>query len=76
MTQQVKDPVLSLLASVLFLSQECPHATDEAKNKSKPKKTYIRSSCPGSVETNLTSIHNDAGSIPGLTQWIEDQALP
>ena len=28
--------------------------------------THDRNSCRGSVETNLTSIHEDAGSIPGL----------
>ena len=39
------------------------------------KTTPIGSSHCGSVVTNLTSIYEDAGSTPGLTQWVKDPAL-
>ena len=39
-------------------------------------KQHFWSSHRGSVVTNLTSIHEDVGSLPGLTQWVKDLLLP
>ena len=41
----------------------------------KEKRKRGRSSHHGSVEMNLTSIHEDTDLIPGLTQWVKDLAL-
>ena len=38
------------------------------------KEIQIKSSCVAQWVKNSTSIHEDPGSIPGLTQWVKDLA--
>ena len=40
------------------------------------KNEHLGSSHCGSMVTNPTGIHEDAGSIPGLAQWVKDPELP
>ena len=57
-------------AKTVVLKLEC---ADEPEGLLKHN---LGSSHCGSVVTILTSIHEVVGSIPGLTQWVKDLALP
>ena len=43
--------------------------------KTYPLKKYTRIPFVAHQLMNLTRIHEDVGSLPGLTQWVEDLAL-
>ena len=49
---------------------------EENLNRQNAFKNNLRSSYCGSAEMNLTRVYEEAGSIPGPTQWVKDPVLP
>ena len=47
----------------------------ETPEKTELLRSDFGSSCCGSAEMNLTSIHENTGLNPGLDQWIKDPVL-
>ena len=81
--QRVKGPVLSLLKCRFDPWPRNFHRHSQKIKKglgisivAQWVKNQGRSSCCGSVVMNPNGIHEDVGSIPGVTQWVKDPALP
>ena len=63
------------VAPIQPLVWEPPYATGGALKK-RQKKIVIGVPIMAQHLANPTSIHEDAGSIPGLNQWVKGLALP
>ena len=60
----------------MFVKQILEKKDQKEGDQSKTYFSNLGSSHQVSAETNLTSMHEDVGLIPGRSQWVKDPALP
>ena len=65
----VNTPDKSSCLSFYTISIHLSHQNQKINKTTTHKKTTYWSSCCGSVVTNPTNIHEDAGLTPGLSHW-------
>ena len=74
--QEILENVIPCLTNQLNNpAQSIPSGGTKANHKPAIKRQPLQSFHCSSVEMNMTSIHEDTHSIPGLAQWVTDPEL-